>query len=174
MEKNTFKKLVKEHQNRIYTFAHYYLNNREEAEDVTQDVLLRLWKHGHNIQLDAVSAWLIKVTRNACYDAIRRRKTRRTYNDSDYNQSSISQLATEEPSPCEEMESLDLQGRVESALAMIREPYRSILILREIQDLKYEHIAKSMELPLNTVKGYLHRGRKKMREHLKDWVNIES
>ena len=69
-----FEEAARRHQRRVYTFAHYFLGNREEAEDVTQEVLLRLWRHADHLEEDGVERWLLTVTRNACYDQLRRRR----------------------------------------------------------------------------------------------------
>ncbi len=62
---------------------------------------------------------------------------------------------------------------MQAALGEIREPYRSIVVLREIEDLKYEEIAAALELPLNTIKVYLHRGRRMLRQRLREFVKHE-
>src|SRR5258705_114139 len=63
---------------RVYSFARYLLSNREEAEDVTQEVLLRLWRHQDGLEEERLGSWLLRVTRNACYDLLRRRRPDRT------------------------------------------------------------------------------------------------
>jgi RNA polymerase sigma-70 factor (ECF subfamily) len=72
------------------------------------------------------------------------------------------------------MEKTELRARIQSALAGLNEPYRSVVILREIQDLKYEEIAQAVDLPLNTVKSYIHRGRKMLREELREIVSHDA
>ena len=73
-----------------------------------------------------------------------------------------------EPSPEAVAEASELRTRIHDALADLQEPYRSIVIFREIQDMKYDEISESLELPLNTVKSYLHRGRRMLREKLSE------
>ena len=65
-----FCRLCQEHRDRIYTFAFYYMGNREDAEDITQEVLFRLWRHGLRMDDESVAAWLTRVARNACLDAL--------------------------------------------------------------------------------------------------------
>jgi len=162
------KKLVGQYQDRVFTFAHYYLGNREEAEDVTQEVLIRLWKYGSNVENGKLGRWVTKVTRNACFDALRRRKTYRSLvATTDLADQAYSGMLDSEPDPAMQSETTDFHEKVEIALKKIDDPYRSILILREIQDLRYEQISDALELPLNTVKAYLHRGRKMLRNKLK-------
>lgn len=159
------------YQDRIFTFAHYYLGHREEAEDATQEVLIRLWRNRSEIDPARIEPWLITVTRNACFDALRKRKNYRSrVTSADFDDPALGHLLKHEETPQSHTESAEFQHRLEQAISKIREPYRSILILREIQDQKYDRISEVLDLPLNTVKGYLHRGRKMLREQLKPWV----
>lgn len=73
-----FRKICERHRDRIFTFACYYLGNREDAEDVTQEVLLRLWENWRSIEPEGLPAWITRVARNACLDALRRRHSYRT------------------------------------------------------------------------------------------------
>ena len=68
----------------------------------------------------------------------------------------------------------DTRNKLIAAVDRLPDPYRSIVILREIQDLKYEEISGAMDMPLNTVKVYLHRGRKMLREQLREVMDREN
>ena len=167
-----FKKAVERHRDRVYTQSYYTLGTREEAEDVTQEVLIRLWENWQDLESDRITGWLIHVTKNACIDAMRRRRTyeRRVIaaGDSDV----ITRAASTAPGPEYLTAASELRGQLEKAIRDIEEPYRSLIILREIEDMKYGEISKAMNMPLNTVKTYLHRGRRMLREQLKEsWRN---
>lgn len=71
--------VVAEHQRRVFTLAVYLLGDREEAEDVTQEVLIQCWQRGHEVAPERLGAWLLKVTRNRCIDRSRARRTRRSH-----------------------------------------------------------------------------------------------
>ena len=73
-----------------------------------------------------------------------------------------------------QVETADFSDVLQQALEELTEPYRSIVILREVQQLKYEEISEALELPLNTIKVYLHRGRRKLRIALQEYRNDES
>ena len=163
-----FERWVGDHKDRVYNLAYYSLAHREEAEDVTQEVLLRMWKYRDDINEDTLGAWLARVTRNACIDVVRRRKaySSRIVVNGDAEQ--FVNARSREPAPDEMAMAWEFGSKVERALATVQEPYRSIVILREIQDMKYEQIGETLELPLNTVKSYLHRGRRMLRERLND------
>ena len=167
---SAFQKLADRNRDRIFTFACYCLGDRDEAEDVTQEVLLRLWNNWQRIEVERVGPWLIHVTRNACIDVLRKRRTYRALVAADPEGEAMSRAVSYEPDPVEVAAASDFQKHLERALKEIAEPYRSIVILREVQDLKYEEISEALDMPLNTVKVYLHRGRRKLREQLKDYV----
>lgn len=160
-----FRDLVEEHQHRVFTFAYYYLGRREEAEDVTQEVLLRLWRHIESVEPDSAGAWLARVTRNACYDLLRSRRSRKRLfrQGLDGPAERVADGAADTEAVARGQEA---RQQIERALAEVAEPYRTIVILRELQGYKYQEISDTMEMPLNTVKTYLHRGRRMLREQL--------
>jgi RNA polymerase sigma-70 factor (ECF subfamily) len=167
VEKGDFQELVRRHRDRIYTFAFYSLKNREDAEDVTQEVLIRLWKHWQRLEGDHLQAWIVRVTKNACVDAVRRRQTRRRL-ESTGEGDEVERAPDDAADPARDAAGADFRRRLESALAALAEPYRSIVILREIQGLAYDEIAAAVDKPLNTVKVYLHRGRRMLRDELRE------
>ena len=160
----TFREHVDEHQNRVYSFAYYLTGSREAAEDVAQEVLIRFWRHHAQIDAERVLGWLLRTTRNAAIDALRKRKTRRRLLDVDIE--ALVDTASQAPSPHTDAEGADVRYHLERALVFLDEPYRSIVILREVQDLQYQEISEALGLPMSTVKVYLYRARKRLRLHL--------
>ena len=160
-----YHKVVDAQRHQIYTFAFYSLKNREDAEDVTQEVLIRLWKHWRRIDRTGIKAWLMQVTRNLCRDFVRQRVRRSR--EADAEEVPVDSLQGSS-NPQADAETLDFQRRLSEALRRVPEPYRSALILREIQDFKYDEIAIALDKPLNTVKVYIHRGRKMLRQELEE------
>jgi RNA polymerase sigma-70 factor (ECF subfamily) len=167
MMRTEFETAVAQHQRRVFTVAYYSLASREEAEDVTQEVFLKLWSHRRQVLASpTLGAWLVRVARNACIDRARHRKT----------VSAVLQPVGESPPPSPSLDpdperlarSAELRSHLERALARLPEPQRSIAILREIEALPYSEIAEALELPLNTVKAYLHRARRRLRSELRE------
>lgn len=161
-----FDSAVEQHQRRIFSFAYYLLHNREEAEDVTQEVLLRLFRHRRKVEPERMGAWLLRVTRNACYDLLRQRRTRNRHTTEIDEEVALELPDDDTPSPEAQAGTAAFRRGLEEALRELSEPYRSVLILREIQGLKYREIADTLEMPLNTVRVNLHRGRRQLRERL--------
>lgn len=166
-----YKAMVEQCRHRIYSLAYHSLGSREEAEDVTQEVLVRLWQHWSELAESHVMPWVIRVTRNACLDLHRKRQTRQALLDQHQDEKpgmSHSELSFV---PGLAMDQADFRRQVKDALSAIEDPYRTIVILREIEDMTYQQIAAALEMPLNSVKVYLHRGRRMLRERFLELEN---
>lgn len=162
--KKSFRNLAEEYRDKVYTFAHYSLNNREDAEDVTQEVLVKLWRNVDKIDSEKLTAWVMRVARNAVIDATRRLRTRSSVVTGGAEYDLAENVVAARGADTEKLlRTRELQESVEEALSTVEEPYRSIVVMREIQDMTYAEIAATMETPLNTVKVYLHRGRAMLR-----------
>jgi RNA polymerase sigma factor (sigma-70 family) len=168
MTKSAFESAVERHQHRVFTFASYFLGDRSEAEDVTQEVLIKLWRKRGMIRSKRLGGWLLKVTRNACYDRLRRRQSMARVFSMNPDDAVLELASTGEPGPEALTRASELRDWLGSAVGGLNEPQRSIVILREIQGLSYEEICQSLELPLTTVRVALHRGRRRLRERLRE------
>jgi RNA polymerase sigma factor (sigma-70 family) len=165
-----FDDTARTYRRRVYSFARYLLSSREEAEDVTQEVLLRLWRHQDGVEEERLGAWLLRVTRNACYDLLRRRRSEGATNAlaTSLDDETVRELASAEPDPQSRAETADFRRRLLGALGELGEPYKSIIILREVQGLAHREIGEALGIPEVTVRVHLHRGRKKLRERLRE------
>ena len=167
-----FERHVRAYQHRVYGFAVYFLDCPSDAEEVTQDVLLKLWDHHGEVEEERLLGWLLRVTRNACIDRLRKRKS---YRDvvAPAPEDGLERAAGDGPAPDVEAEAADLQHHLRQALARLDDPYRSLLILRDVQGMSYAEVSAAMDLPLNTMKVYLHRARKRLRADLHDAFHRE-
>ena len=166
MTRIAFEAAVTRHQRQVFTFACYLLGNREEAEDVTQEVLIRLWRNGQLLGSEKLGGWLLRVTRNASYDRLRQRQRSAHLFVVDGGDPATADPPAPDPGPEELAASAELGRRLHAALDALGEPFKSVVILREIQGLSYREIAEVLELPLSTVRVALHRGRRRLRERL--------
>jgi len=164
MTRIAFEAAVARHQRQVFTFARYLLASREEAEDVTQEVLIRLWRNRRLLGSAQLGGWLLKVTRNACYDRLRLRRRSARLFVADAGDPSAIDAPAPQPGPEELAASAQLGCRLHAALDALGEPFKSAVILREIQGLSYREISEVLELPLSTVRVALHRGRRRLRE----------
>lgn len=165
-----FDDTARAYRRRVYSFARYLLSSREEAEDVTQEVLLRLWRHQDGVEEERLGSWLLRVTRNACYDLLRRRRSEAATNAlaTSLDDETVREVASAEPDPQSRAEAADFRRRLLGALGELGEPYKSIIILREVQGLAHREIGEALGIPEVTVRVHLHRGRKRLRERLRE------
>lgn len=166
MRRDVFDAAVASHGRKVYTLAVYLLNDHAGAEDLTQEVLMRLWRRGHEVAPNKIGAWLLRVTRNACIDAVRRRKGAGRIEIDD--EMARVELLEKAPGPEEQAHASQVGGNILKALEALKEPGRSVVILREIQGLSYQEIGEALEMPLSSVRVTLHRGRRKLRDQLKE------
>lgn len=110
----------------------------------------------------------MKVTRNACYDRLRRRRSAARVFANDAASVSLDLAETGEPGPEAYARASELRTWLGNAVSQLNEPQRSIVILREIQGFSYQEISEALELPLTTVRVSLHRGRRRLRERLRE------
>ncbi len=110
----------------------------------------------------------MKVTRNACYDRLRRRQSMARVFSMNPEGAVLELAPTSEPGPEALTHASELKDWLGKAVGGLNEPQRSIVILREIQGLSYQEICESLELPLTTVRVALHRGRRRLRERLRE------
>ena len=135
MTRDFFDAAAERHSRRIYTFASYLLGDPGEAEDVTQEVLIKLWTHGRGVEPDRLGAWLLTVTRNACTDVLRRRQRSARVIPIHRDRSLPPDPPSSDPSPESRAAGSQLGGRIARALGELSEPARSVVVLREIQGL---------------------------------------
>ncbi len=152
-----YQQWVRAYQDQAWSLARYLLKDASEAEDATQEAFIKLWQHREDIDPERIKPWLMKVTRNTCLDRLRRRKP----------ETELTEVhLTEEHGPQAGAEQGELGRWLQTAIAGLKEPYRSLVVLRDIQQHSYDEVAGATELSLAQVKVYLHRARKQLRERL--------
>ena len=154
--------LVRQHADLAYRVCLRVTGDRDDAADATQRVLVKLWQHGPEIPPASRRAWTARVARNAALDLLRRRAARPAAAGD-----AVIALADGDDAPDALAESSELRRHLDAAVASLDEPYRSIVVLREVEGLAYAEIADALDLPLNTLKVYLHRARKRLRAALR-------
>ncbi len=158
-----YQQAIDQHRHRVFSFARYSLRVREDAEDVTQEVFIKLWQHWQKIDHEKLGAWLMRVAHNSVIDHIRKQRPQ---------QANLDQYAEVEDQVGElaDATSLDhdsFKRQLQLAIKSLDDPFRSIVIMRDIQGMSYEEIQGSLKLSASQVKVYLHRGRRKLREDRK-------
>jgi len=152
--------LVGAYQDRIYHVAFRITGNREDAWDAAQDAFVRAYQGLRSFRGDAgFSTWLHRITVNAALDIVRRRPR---------TAGGLDPLWTAGDDPASEAVRHDVQRRVHQAIAVLPAEQRTAIVLRDIQGLSYEEIARVLQVPLGTVRSRLARGREALRVRLKD------
>ena len=161
-----FRILCRRHGDEIYRFARSMLGCAADAEDATQEVLLRLWNSMPGIPLLQARAWLYRTSRNYCLDQIRRRNCVATPVTA--GAAALEEIVDEgcaDPARAADLD--ELRDRMDAALQSLPELLRTVFILYEINGLRYRQIAAQLEIPINSVKVHLLRARKKLQELLR-------
>ena len=153
-----YRQWVDTYQNQAWTVARYLLKDSSEAEDACQEAFVKLWKNQDRIDPERIRPWLMKVTRNLCLDRLRRRHPTQEWQEW--------QKADESPGPMQGAQQRELGEWLKHSINGLTEPYRSLVVLRDIHQHSYEEVASVLELSLPQVKVYLHRARKQLREQL--------
>jgi RNA polymerase sigma-70 factor, ECF subfamily len=152
-----FEELVVRHSTRVYNLCLRILGDPDEAADASQDTFLSALRKLHTFRGDAAfTTWLHRVTVNACYDSLRRKRRRpmlRIVSDEDDDRPEPSI-----PSP-DHADRVVLSIDVAAALTRIPEEFRIALVMADVEDLPYEEIASVLEIPVGTVKSRVFRGR---------------
>ncbi|MBN2103939.1 RNA polymerase sigma factor [bacterium] len=157
----------RKHRDKVFGFAFYLLRNQEDAEDVTQEVFVNLWKHWKGINRQKQEAWIMKTTRNKCIDVIRKRQSSLSRVQG-IEWESLAFSVDETESPHAQLELTETQDSVLRVLYTLPEKIQSVLLLYYFQDMKINTIGDVLDVNLNTVKVTLHRGRKMLKEALKN------
>jgi RNA polymerase sigma-70 factor (ECF subfamily) len=156
-----FKILCERHSDQIYRYARALLANQADAEDATQEVLLRLWRHLPRLNPFNLKAWLLRTTRHYCLDEIRRKSHRAAPLpvDEEVLEQQPDEFAINPGLAADSSLRLE-QARI--ALLKLPENLRSVFVLYEVNGLRYREIAKTMGIPINSVKVYLSRARQRL------------
>ena len=143
------------------------LKDRDEAEDVTQEVFIKIWKNVNSFNILAAKSWIMKTTHNLCIDYLRRRKINLLRNESIDDEYGL-EIPNYNDSDPQFITHLNMMTeKVKEAIKSLPETLKSVFVLYEIEGMKYREISKMLDIPINTVKVYLLRARKKLQEALK-------
>lgn len=167
----SFEKLIEKYQVIAFNIAYRMVGNREDASDMAQDALIKVYKSLKNFRGDSsFSTWIYRIVTNTCIDAIRKMKKIQTYSlDKEYeseNGNYSFEIADNKYLPERLYEIKEKKELVQAALNKMAEKYRTVLVLRDIQGFSYEEISEITQNPVGTVKSRISRGRLLLKEIL--------
>ena len=151
----------------MFNVAYKFVGRHEEAEDLTQDIFLKVFKSLGTFDRRAnFQTWLISVSRNLCIDHYRSVRQERQAIDHGVDPNELSP-ASPEPGPVAALEQQDRVALLREALAALPEPLRTAVLMRDIQELSYQEIADRLRLPEGTVKSRINRGRTELARQIR-------
>jgi RNA polymerase sigma factor (sigma-70 family) len=156
----TWEEIVREHGPRVYRLAYRLTGNPHDAEDLTQDVFVRVFRSLHRFQPGTFEGWLHRITTNLFLDGARRKQKIRFDGLAD---GSADRLASAWPTPSEQLSDADLDHDVAAALAALSPEFRAAVVLCDVEGLSYEEIAAVLDVKIGTVRSRIHRGRAQLR-----------
>ncbi len=166
--------LVSRYQRPVFSFIYRMIRDRELAEDLAQDTFIRAFDNLRKYDpAYKFSSWLFKVGHNLTVDHIRRRELDTVSIHgapdavtTDQQEATSVTLESEFEQPDELLEARELGSSIEEAIDRLRPEYRTAVMLRHVEGYSYDEIAEVMEIPLGTVKTYIHRARAELQDML--------
>lgn len=163
MNKRNYQNFLREHQDRVFSYALYMLRKREDAEDVTQEVFVKVWRNWDKIDQSKREAWIMRVTYNYCIDMLRKKTGNRKYWISiDQHEYHLNRNPETWHVPDDQCVQDEKQQTFLKAISELPEKTQSMLLLHYYQGYKFHEIGEIMGLSLSSVKTTLHRGRKRL------------
>lgn len=162
--------VVTQHSDRVFRLAYRLTGNRHDAEDLTQEVFVRVFRKLDTYSPGTFEGWLHRVTTNLFLDQARRRQRIRFDALSDER---AARLTSSSPSPEAALTEQTFDDDVERALATLPPDFRAAVVLCDVEGLSYEEIAEIMDAKLGTVRSRIHRGRAMLRETLAHRAPVE-
>ena len=173
-EQTTFARLVRLYQNRVYNLCFRLLGSEEEAQDVSQEVFLTIFRKISTFNGGArLSTWIYRVTTNHALNRIKSMKRRRFNQTMSLTQETVERRANIAvfPRPDQLLDAKELEVYLQAELGRLDDDQRTVVVLRDIEGLSYQEIGAITGLNAGTVKSRLHRGRTRLKEALERWLD---
>jgi len=169
-----FRELVRRYQRPVFSLIYRMVRDRETAEDLAQETFIKVLNAIDSYRPEhKFSSWIFKIANNAAIDHLRRREPDLLSLDgapdavsAERQEATALQVRDVGETPLDELEARELGSHIEVAIACLRPEYRACIMLRHVEGRAYEEIAAILDLPLGTVKTYIHRARAELRDAL--------
>ena len=164
-EQAAFEELLLRHQDRIYNLCRHILGNTSDAEDAAQDTFIKAYQKLKGFKPEAaLYTWLYRIAVNTCLDYKKRPFFESLFMKADKDEEYIPEAVSEDPSPEKLYESKQLGLALRKNLGKLTLKLRTVIILKEIEDLSYEEIADILEVSTGTVKSRISRAREELKK----------
>ena len=172
-----YRELIHRYERPVFSLIYRMVRDRALAEDLAQDTFVKVLNALESYRPEyKFSSWIFKIANNVAIDQLRRRELDTLSLDgapdartADEIEATALQAVDRTETPLAELESRELGGIIEQAIGRLRPEYRSCILLRHVEVRSYEEIAEALDLPLGTVKTYIHRARHELREYLEPY-----
>ncbi len=173
-KQTSYEKLMKKYYQLIYNLVYRMISKKEDVEDLTQEAFIKAFNSLHNFDKQfAFSTWLFKIATNNAIDYLRKKKLY-TFSidkdieadDSDYR----FEIPDHENKPDKHIIDTQMRKILDEAIESLPKKYKEVIVLRHNKEMEYEEIAKTLKLPLGTVKAHIFRGRELLNKYLKDRI----
>jgi RNA polymerase sigma-70 factor (ECF subfamily) len=166
-EDEAWRELVDRFGQKIYSVAYHFTLKREDAEELAQEIFLKIFENLHRYDGGfPLVAWIVSLSRNLCIDRYRRRKREKSFRF--VTDDAVAPLLTSHDDPAAETLQKERVRILFSALAEIPEDLAEILVLRDLDGMAYEEIGKALALPDGTVKSRLFRARAEVARRIRE------
>jgi len=166
-----FEALIKAYEKLIYNASYSMLANPQDAEDISQEVIIKVYNNLHGCKSPAAfKSWLFRIVNNTCIDEIRKRKGKTTlsldYEPEDSNGRMENPALMDETTPESEFLRKDMNEKIQLAISQIPPDYRAVIVMRDINGMSYDEIMNTLVISMGTVKSRIARARKHLRDKL--------
>ena len=158
----TWEQVARSHDRFLYSLAYRLCGNHQDAQDLVQEVLLRVRRGLHTYRPGNLEGWLSRITTNTFLDRVRKQKRRPTVPLPD----EPDRVIGGSPGVEAEMAAKDLPDHLQQLLLELPPDYRAVIVLKDVLSFSYEEIAEMVGVPVGTVRSRIHRGRSRLREAL--------
>ena len=159
----TWQEVVETHSAKVYRLAYRLTGNKHDAEDLTQEVFVRVFRSLANFQPGTLDGWLHRITTNLFLDQARRRSRIRF---DGMSEEAESRLPSQGPGPERSFEFNNLDVDIQRALEELPPDFRAAVVLCDLEGLSYDEVANALGVKLGTVRSRIHRGRSMLKEKL--------
>ncbi len=181
-DQRAFKLLVERYQRKIYAVALGMVKDKEEAYDIAQEAFVKVYKYLDHFKGDAsFYTWLYRIAVNICIDVLRRKGAMKVEHveldetiQMDTSEANIGALGTRlGTNPQKSALRKELAEKIQEALEQVPEKHRAILLLREIEGMSYEDLARTLKIPKGTVMSRLFHARAKVQKILSEYLELD-
>ncbi len=170
-----FNEIVERYKNKLVNFIFRYTGNRDDAEDYAQDTFLKLYKSKHLYrEIARFSTWFYTIALNTVKTNLKKKNRYSSISISDFDPENDKDydLKSDDVSPEDTVNSSIEMELIQKAIDSLDDAFREVIVLRDIEDLEYDEIAKITGLPLGTVKSRINRGREKLKIILSNKIKL--